>query len=184
MLLVQSIPLSADATTLLESHVAAANQPATGWRWVKAAVMASERRILESRAAGAAAALKANTCIEVRVEHDVPPATVEHEHGLLVLIPVAADQTLMLDVSSVSDDPRWQLHSAAKLFRKNWQWLRIPGMDSVTDFRADGPVIQPIKLPELHGTSLEQTLTEGMGWPGDDAMLPFGIEALTRQAKS
>lgn len=184
MLHVNSIALSADARALLEAHVAAVNQPVTGWRWVKAAVMATERRTLENRATGAAAALKAGTCTEVRAEHDTPPAVVEHEHGLLVLIPVTADQTLMLDISSVSEDPRWKLHSAGKLFHKTWQWLRIPGMDSVTGFRVDGPAIQPVNLPELHGTSLEQTLTEGMGWPGDDAIIPYGLDELTRLAKS
>ncbi len=184
MLLVNSTALSEEARALLEAHVAAANQPVTGWRWVKAAVMASERRVLEQRAASATKALTAGTCTEVQVDHDQPPAIVEHEHGLLVLIPVDADKALMLDISSVSEDPRWQLHRAGNLFRKSWRWLRIPGMDSVTGFRVDGPAIQPVSLPELHGSSLEQTLTEGMGWPGDDAIIPFGLDELTRLAKS
>ncbi len=163
---------------------------------LRAAVAAGERtagrRLAGRRARQAAAAeaehaaqvLQAGACTEVHVTHDTAPALITHEHGVLVLIPAEPDTTLMLDICSVDGDPRWSLHLDGGLLRHDWRWLRLGKFGSY-GFTADGPMIDPMNLGDLHGTELERALTEGDdGWPGDDAILRISFTTAIALATS
>lgn len=184
MLTVRDIPLPPDARVALDAMIAASPAaPAGLWSRLKAAA-ALDRKFIAERAAQARIALSRGTCTEVEAEHDTPPALAEHEHGLLLFVPARADATLMLDVSSVSDDPRWTMHRAGHLMRQRWRWLRIAGLDGPQCFRATGAAMTPRRLGDFHGTALERRLTEETDWLGDDALLPLplaDIERLLRQ---
>jgi hypothetical protein len=179
MLSVRDIPLPEEARLRLESLVAA-GAPARGL-WQRLAG-AADRKFRERRAEAARAALASGTCQAVHVRHDAPPAVSEHEHGLFVFVPAASEATLLLDVSSVSEDPRWDLHRAGGLMRAEWRWLRLIELDGPSDFAVDGPAVTPIALPFFHGTALERRLTEEMEWPGDDALLPLALDEIARLA--
>ena len=49
--------------------------------------------------------------------------------------------TLVLDVSSVSEDVRWNLYRENQLLRQRWHWYRFVGLDGPWCFAADGPPI-------------------------------------------
>ena len=184
MLIVRDIPLPQDARSALDAIIAAGKPaPAGLWSRIKAAA-ALDRKFLAERAERAQAALARGTCREVEVRHDALPALSEHEHGIFLFVPAGADTTLLLDVSSVSDEPRWAMHRAGQFMRQRWRWLRIEGLDGPQCFLATGTPIMPRNLGEFHGTALERHLTEESDWPGDDALLPLSlaeIERLMRQ---
>ncbi len=181
MLSVTRIDLPPDARAVLETYVAAA-LPAGGWGRLTSRLFPGQRRVLEQRAAKAAAVLAVGACDEVRLLHGVLPVTTTHEHGLLILAPVADHATLMLDIASVADDPRWELHRAGRLMRTSWRWLRFSDLDGPFGFEADGEPIEPRVLPDFHGTALESRLTGGAGWPGDDVILQLGMPEIIRLA--
>ena len=184
MLTVRNIPLPQDARNALDAMIAASQPaPAGLWSRIKAAA-ALDRKFLAERAAQARNALLRGTCTEVEVDHDTPPALAEHEHGLFLFVPARPDATLLLDVSSVSDDSRWTMHQAGQFLRQRWRWLRIEGLEGPQCFRATGAAVAPRRLGEFHGTALEHRLTEETDWLGDDALLPLSlaeIERLMRQ---
>lgn len=165
------VDLPADVVGVLEGFVAAADRVGERGRWRRAPGAA----FAEERGAEARRLLERGTCVSVRVEHDDAPAVMSHEHGLIVLIPLGGGGTHLLDISSVADDVRWDLHREGGLMRGEWRWLRL-GEVGFHGFAASGDPIVPVDLGDLHGTRLEDRLTEGDdGWPGDDATLdiPF-----------
>jgi hypothetical protein len=183
MLTVRDIPLPDDARRLLDEFMAAAPERAAGfWERLKSAAAPSERKFLAERAAAARAALTRGTCAEARVRHDTPPALSEHEHGIFVFVPAGEHETLLLEILSIADDPRWRLHRSGALMRAEWRWLRIAGIAGASCFFADGAPVLPRTLPFFHGTALERRLTEEMDWPSDDALLPLSLDEIARLA--
>lgn len=184
LLSVSQIPLSPDARRALQDLVAASPEHAQGfWQRVKAAATPFNRKFLMERAAAARSALSRGVCDEVRIRHDTPPALAEHEHGLFLFVPAGAEATLLLDVSSVSDDARWSMHREGCLLRSEWHWLRIAGLEGTWCFASEGTSIAPRHLGEFHGTALEHRLTEEMDWPGDDGVVPFSMAEVERLAR-
>jgi hypothetical protein len=184
MLSVRDVPLPEEARRALDGVVAAAPAQGSGlWARLKSAA-ALDRKFLAARAEAARAVLARGTCQTVAVSNDAAPALSAHEHGIFLFVPVSAGETLLLDVSSVSEDPRWALHGAGGLLRQRWRWLRFPGLEGPWCFAAEGAPVTPRDLGEFHGTALERRLTEEVDWPGDDAVIPLGlaeIERLVRQ---
>jgi hypothetical protein len=124
-----------------------------------------------------AAALDSDVCEEVRVDHDSTTVLLTHEHGLVVLTP-HAEHTLMLDISSVGDDPRWDLYVDGRLMQRSWRWIRVATLGPFA-FSVSGDSFTPDNRGDLHGTRLEEYLTEGPnGWPGDDAVVAMPLPAL------
>lgn len=183
MYTLREIDLPEDGRAVLERFAAAGRTPARGvWERLKAAA-ALDRKFVADRAARARAALERGVCGEVRVSHETPPALSEHEHGVFAFVPAGPAATLLLDISSVSDDPRWPLYEGGGLLRSEWRWLRFDGLDGCWCFDAAGAPIAPLSLPFFHDTALERRLTEEMDWPGDDAIVPLSmaeVEALAR----
>jgi hypothetical protein len=107
----------------------------------------------------------------------------QHEHGLFFFVHAGAYATLLLDVSSVSDDVRWGLYRENQLLRQRWHWYRFAGLDGPWCFAADGPPIMPHFIGDFHGTALERRLTEEMDWPGDDALVPLPLEQIVQLAR-
>lgn len=133
-------------------------------------------------AAAAEALLRDGTCPAVTVHHDQRPLTLRHEHGAVVVTPLEGDRVHLLDISSVSDDPRWELYRSGELWRREWTWLRLGDL-GFRDFRASGATITPVDLGDLHGTALEERLVDGdEGWPGDDAVLDLSGSAVVELA--
>lgn len=182
MLSVRRSPLTDEARRLLEDFVAAS--PASGggfWSRLKAAAQL-DRKFLAERTERARAALARGTCEIVEVRHDTPPALAEHEHGIFLFVPVNRNETLLLDVSSVSEDARWGLHEAGQLMRQRWRWVRLADLEGPWCFAAEGAAVTARRLGDFHGTALEARLTEEMDWPGDDALLPLALEVIERLA--
>lgn len=183
MFSVREIPLPQESLRVLEDLVAASPEhPASLWQRVKAAATLFDRKFLMDRAAEARAALSRGVCDEVRVRHDAPPVIAEHEHGLFLFVAVDAGHTLLLDVSSVSDDARWTAHRAGNLLCAQWRWLRFKDLDGTWCFAAEGNPVAPRNLGDFHGTALERRLTEEMDWPGDAAVLPLPLAEIERLA--
>ena len=183
MLAVRVVPLPQDAQRVLEGFVAPAPAPSAGlWSRLKAAATL-DRKSLAERAAKARAVLGRRACEDVDIWHDSPPALAQHEHGIFLFVHAGAGATLLLDVSSVSEDVRWDLYQENQLLRQHWHWYRFPGLDGPWCFTADGPPLMPMFLGDFHGTALERRLTEEMDWPGDDALLPLPLEEIARLAR-
>ncbi len=156
------LPIPDDITDLLHGEVAAASR-----RGLFRGAGRGER----ARAAQADEILEAGTCEQITVHHEQPPVTATHEHGLIVLIPRADGTAHLLDISSVSDDPRWQLHSSGALWTREWKWIRAGDLGPFR-FAAAGDPLMPAASTDLHGTRLETHLSErDDGWPGDDTRL-------------
>lgn len=179
MMTTQTIELPSSLVAVLEDAVHTAERRGGG-RWFRG----PGRAYLDQRADAARAALATGTCISVQVRHDSAPAVLTHEHGLLVVFPVDATSTQLLEILSVADDPRWDLYTAGGLMRAEWSWLRVPDLGSY-EFAASGAPIDHVELGDVHGTQLEVVLTEGDdGWPGDDATLPMPFDDVVRLAGS
>jgi len=127
--------------------------------------------------------LSRGLCEEVEVRNDAPPALAEHEHGIFLFVAADAGRTLLLEISSVSDEVRWPLHRAGQLLRRRWRWLRFRDLEGPWCFSAEGAAVSPPSLGDFHGTALEQRLTEEMDWPGDDALLPLPLAEIERLAR-
>lgn len=182
MLAVRVVPLPQDAERLLEGFVAPPAAPSGGlWSRLKSPKL--DRRTIADRAQKARAVLGRRACEDVEIWHDSPPALAQHEHGIYLFVHAGAYATLLLDVSSVSDDVRWAMYQENRLFRQRWHWYRFPGLDGPWCFTADGPPVMPMFLGEFDGTALETRLTEEMDWPGDDALLPLQLEEIVRLAR-
>jgi hypothetical protein len=180
---VRDVPLPAEALRRLEGLVAASPAQGAGlWARLKSAA-ALDRKFLAARAEAARAVLARGRCEAVEITHETPPALSEHEHGIFLFVPMSTNETLLLDVSSVSEDARWDLHGAGGLLRARWRWLRFQGLDGPWCFAAEGAAVTPRDLGEFHGTALDQRLTQDMGWPGDDAVIPLGLTEIERLAR-
>lgn len=180
MLITEVVDLPADAIGVLQGYAAAADRVGERGRWRRAPRAA----FAEERGAEARRLLEGGTCVSVRVEHDDPPAVMTHEHGLIVLIALDDGSTHLLDVSSVADDVRWELHRDGDLMRREWRWLRL-GEVGFHAFAASGDPVAPVVLGDLHGTRLEVHLTEGDdGWPGDDATLDLSFATAVEMARA
>jgi hypothetical protein len=174
-----TVELPADLVAVLQGYVEAAERGGLRGR------LRSTRGGAYRREQGAAAGLllEQGTCLQVQVEHDVAPAVMTHEHGLLLMFPVGTEATHLLEVSSVGDDPRWALHATGDLMRRQWTWLRLGDL-GVHDFAATGEQLAPLDLGDFHGTRLEEYLTEGdAGWPGDDASLDVSFNDILAMAR-
>lgn len=182
MLAVRVVPLPQDAERVLEGIVTPAAPP-SGGLWSRLRSAAFDRKLLAERAAKARAVLGRRACEDVEIWHETPPALATHEHGLFLFAHAGAYATLLLDVSSVSDDVRWALYQDNRLFFQRWHWYRFPGLAGPWCFSADGPPAMPLYLGDFHGTALETRLTEDMDWPGDDALLPMSLEEIIRLAR-
>lgn len=182
MLAVRVVPLPQDAERVLEGFVAPAPAP-SGGLWSRLRSAAFDRKFAADRAAKARAVLGRRACEDVELWHDSPPALATHEHGLFLFSHAGAYATLLLDISSVSDDVRWALYQENRLFLQRWHWYRFPGLGGPWCFTADGPPVMPLYLGDFHGTALETRLTEDMDWPGDDALLPMQFEEIIRLAR-
>lgn len=182
MLTVSEIDLPDDASALLASYEAAAQSSPGVFGGLMALLPLPGRAFTATRGKLAREALDLGRCVEVRVRHDGPPVIMSHEHGVIVLIAIDGNRTLMLDVSSVGDDPRWDLHQAGKLMRRDWRWLRLGETLGASCFKADGPAVTALDHGELHGTKLEQHLLAGEGWLGDDAVVGLSLEDALRLA--
>jgi hypothetical protein len=182
MIFVRETPLSQEALSALKG-VTAAGRGGRLWSRLVAAPRPAGRTDLTGRADLAQAVLARGTCEEVEVWHDAPPALAEHEHGIYLFVPMHAKATLLLDISSTTEDPRWALHREKKLLVTHWRWVRFPGIQGPWCFHADGHEITPIRLGAFHGTELELVLTQDMAWPGDDALLPLSFNDIERYAR-
>jgi hypothetical protein len=99
-----------------------------------------------------------------------------HEHGLIVLIRREDASAHLLDISSVSDDSRWHLHTSGALWTREWTWIRAGDLGPYR-FTPSGEPITPTAGGDLHDTRLETHLTErDEGWPGDDAPLDIAFD--------
>lgn len=182
MLAVRVVPLPQDAERVLQGFVAPAPAPQAGlWSRLKSATL--DRKFTADRAAKARAVLGRRACEDVEIWHDTPPALATHEHGIFLFVHAGAGAALLLDVSSVSEDPRWALYQENRLFCQRWHWYRFPAFDGPWCFSAEGPPVMPHYLGDFHGTALETRLTEEMDWPGDDALLPLPLEEIARLAR-
>ena len=180
MLSIREVPLSPETLQVLEDLVHASPEHASGlWQRLKSAF---EGKYLSERAAEARAALARGTCEEVEVRHETPPVVAEHEHGVCLFVAAGPKQTLLLDVSSVADDARWNMYKSGTLMRECWHWTRFTNLEGAWAFAAHGAPVQPRNLGELHGTALERRLTEEMDWPGDDAVIPLSLAEIERLA--
>jgi hypothetical protein len=179
MLTTATVELPLALVEVLEDVIRAGEGRGVG-RWARS----PGREYRRHQAATAQAVLTEGRCVSVHVRHDLPPATLSHEHGLLVLFPVDGDATHLLEILSVADDPRWALHEAGGLMRREWRWLRVPGIGT-HGFAASGEPIDHADLGDFHGTELEVVLTEGDdGWPGDDATLGMSFDEAARLVAS
>lgn len=176
MLHIEHTQLPNDVRTSLTAQLAQEQDRAKrGW-------MRRGRSAAQDRVEQIESCLTDGTCIRVRVEHVEPPAVLTHEHGLLVLIPVDAMRTHMVEISSVADDARWELARTQQLMRRHWEWLRVGDLGPFA-FRAHGDAITPLELGDLHGTELEELLLgNDDGWPGDDTTLDLAFAAAVELA--
>jgi hypothetical protein len=182
LLAVRVVPLPQDAQRVLDGLVAPPTAPSAGlWSRLKSAAL--DRKFHADRAAKARAVLGRRACEDVEIWHDSPPAMAQHEHGLFFFVHAGAGATLLLDVSSVSEDVRWTLYQENRLLRQRWHWYRFVGLDGPWCFTADGPPMMPVYLGDFHGTALERRLTEEMDWPGDDALVPLPLEQIVQLSR-
>lgn len=177
MLTMVTIDLPDDCVELLREYVDAAGGDG------KRRLLRRPGRFVTERATAARRVLDQGTGVAVHLVHDDPPAAVGHEHGLLVVAPIDGQSAQLFDISSVDGDPRWDLHQAGELFRREWRWIRL-GELGPHGFAATGAPVRPIDLGELHGTALETYLTErDEGWPGDDATLDRSLADICAMAQ-
>ena len=165
------IDLPDDARALLATYEAAARPNPSVFGRMMGLLPRPGRAFIAARASSARAVIDRGRCIEVRVRHDEPPLCMSHEHGVILLIAIDDSHSLLLDVSSVGDDTRWDLQQAGTLMCRDWRWLRLGDNLGASCFVADGPAVEALDLGDLHGTKLEEHLLADDGWPGDDAIL-------------
>ncbi len=172
-----TVDLPDDCAQLLHRYVAAAEGEG------RRRLLRRPGRFVTERATIARRVLDEGTCVSVHLEHAEPPAIAFHEHGLLVITPLGDDDVQLFDISSVDGDPRWALHEAGGLLRRDWRWIRLGDLGPY-GFTAGGEPVVPIDLGELDGTALETYLTErDEGWPGDDATLPETFADIVAMAR-
>ena len=177
------IDLPDDARAMLATYEAAArSNPSVLGRMI-GLLPRPGRAFIAARASAARAVIDRGRCIEVRVRHDQPPLCMSHEHGVILLIAIDDNRSLLLDVSSVGDDPRWNLQQAGKLMCRDWRWLRLGDNLGSSCFVADGPAVEALDLGELHGTKLEEHLLADDDWPGDDAVVSLSRQVAIELAK-
>lgn len=177
------IDLPDDARAMLATYEAAARTSQSLFGRIIGLLPRPGRAFIAARAHAARAVIDRGRCIEVRVRHDQPPLCMSHEHGIILLIAIDDSRSLLLDVSSVSDDPRWDLRQAGKLMCSDWRWLRFGDNLGSSCFVADGPAVEALDLGELHDTKLEERLLADDGWPGDDAVVDLSRQVAIELAK-
>lgn len=104
---------------------------------------------------------------------------IEHEHGVIVLLPVDKRRTLYLDLSSVADDPRWERWWANKrIFRRDWSWFRVNAENGAqlltVSFKTAGEAFRPRLFAQDAGgydPDIGGDLFEWLGTPADGDLL-------------
>jgi hypothetical protein len=95
-------------------------------------------------------------------------AWIEHEHGVMVFAGIDQARTLFLDLSSIVDDPRYELYENKSLFRREWSSLQFPGGDeAVYALFVRGEPFSPRFLCEGPDTMAAFALCEFLGSPGN-----------------
>jgi hypothetical protein len=113
---------------------------------------------------------------------------VEHEHGVIALLPVGDTQTLYLDFSSIADDERFEIWwQQGRIFCKNWRWYRVlaDNGSQLADlsFEASGESFAPRRFEQMAGSydpNVGLDLFEWLDSPGDGDLVnkPFAeVEA-------
>lgn len=98
---------------------------------------------------------------------------VEHEHGVIVLVPADERRTLYLDLSSVADDPRYAMYEKKSIFRREWKWVQVPEFrpGEERQFEVDGLAFTPNLLG--HSDRLHGEIFEHFNSPGDGDIVSF-----------
>lgn len=101
---------------------------------------------------------------------------VEHEHGVMHLSPAEPGRTLLLDLSSVSDDPRHDAwYAKRRIDRDTWRWTTAADGALLLSFAAEGAPVAPNSLAGALGREdpdLAATIFEAIGSPGDGEVIP------------
>lgn len=101
---------------------------------------------------------------------------VEHEHGVMHISPAAPGRTLFLDLSSVSDDPRYDAWFAnRRIDRDTWRWTTAADGAVLLSFAAESAPIAPNSFAGALGrenSDLAGTIFEALGSPGDGDVIP------------
>jgi hypothetical protein len=104
---------------------------------------------------------------------------VEHEHGVILVCPADERRTLYLDLSSVSDDPRWEdWYRGGRLHTTRWTWFATPDGALQAGFAAEGEALPPNSFEAAAGSydpEVGGDLFEWLGSPGDGDLVrkPF-----------
>ncbi len=98
---------------------------------------------------------------------------IEHEHGVIVLVPADDRRTLYLDLSSVADDPRYPMYENKSIFRREWTWVQVPDFRAAGErkFKVGGASFEPKLLG--HDDQLHAEIFEHFGSPGDGSIVDF-----------
>ncbi len=126
---------------------------------------------LEQAAVALRAAAEAGEVLRHELRRDAHHWFVEHEHGVIMVCPADAQRTLYLDLSSVSDDQRYeQWYARRRIDTATWTWFTTPDGAFILGFDASGPALEPNSLEALAGTydpDAGGDLSEFLGSPGD-----------------
>jgi hypothetical protein len=113
---------------------------------------------------------------------------VAHEHGVIHVSPADDARTLFLDLSSISDDARFEQWFAKGLIdRAVWTWFTTPDGRFLLGFEAQGETLAPNSIEAAAGAYDPETggdLFEFLGSPGDGDLVdrPFAdVDAYLRR---
>ncbi|MCX7323593.1 MAG: hypothetical protein NTZ14_03980 [Hyphomicrobiales bacterium] len=126
-----------------------------------------------------------------QIEHAVVAITdrhwfIEHEHGIIVLMPACERRTLYLDISSVADDPRHdRWWTKGRIFHRRWTWHCARGSHgeqlATLSFKAAGEPFSPRLFAREAGRydpDLGGDLFEWLGSPADGDLLDRPFEEI------
>lgn len=101
-----------------------------------------------------------------RLDLKGPHLFVPHEHGVIVLVPIAPQQTFCYDISNCADhpmDPAVFEALEANQVPSLWSWSEIPGVPGPHSFQMQGDPIAPSLHPEFESVEQWGTFVESLG---------------------
>lgn len=146
------------------------------WYTNRQAIRASFVRQVETRRQ-AKADLKAGRGAQVVLTLKEQPLFYEHDHGVVALAAVSEDKSVYFEIEDTEEDPRWFLYLNGDMHRSNWQWLRLMGTGTVTQFQVDGTRMTSIgQPPYLNAPDAWEAISLALGEPTDGDIIDLPLK--------
>ena len=131
-----------------------------------------QQRLMADMASGIDVLAAAPTIRRCELDIGADHWFIEHEHGVIVVTPASPDTTLYLDLSSVSDDVRYDNWlRKGRIYRSRWTWYDGGPLGSL-DFKVEGDDFKPRWASDLigrdpHNEDVGGDVFEFLDSPGD-----------------